>query len=763
MSGADEVSDEPVWPTLTPEYQNRILDPPAWGWALGGFERMPSFGVGTTEGYGSHFTLDGKPFFPLWGWVKPEHREDWKPTLGAIRLDLQTMFVRQHKWWPSGIEINTEVFDRIAEENFRVNPDSYFLLEIDLYPPKDFVENHPDQMCRDDRGMINEDSANGPNYSFASDFAASQMENVLERVINYVEHQPWATRIAGYRINSGTTLEWLAWSPVPNRDGAVDFSEVCRCGYERFCREHYPEITDFSVPSKAERTARDGDDLLWNPKEHLRAVAWQEFLSERVSGMIIRMCSAAKRKLSDLGRQKLVGTYYGYLVTMPGYGNNQRRGHFGLRRILATNCVDFLLSPPEYTTRSPGNAHIDMKTFATLKANGIVSVVEHDLRTANSSFLKPPASTCNQAPTHELSLAYIRRNLSVSLCRNEPLSIFDIYSGQAYDFPESRRDIALMRETGRFCLERKVRRAAEVAVVYSEKAVTTLAESDLLVTAPVEPYQEYNGDGTVRVREVNGAIPWYDTHIWNNSRWGRCGAPVDYLLAEDLENHAGDYRLYVFPNAWRYDARFASAVARLRARKCMILWFYAPGYVSMDGAGTETMERLTGLRFERVAGKTAAELTMADGRKMGIPSPEVEPLFRCVSPEAKTLGTYANGDVGAAAVKDGESVGVFCGTWRPDVPFLRKMVQASGAHVFCASGDPLEANARLISFHARYPGRKTIRLPRKTTVLDVFARRIVARDVDEFSFDAKLHSSHLFYYGNDAADLLARLAELKVN
>lgn len=60
-------------------------------------------------------------------------------------------------------------------------------------------------------------------------------------------------------------------------------------------------------------------------------------------------------------------------------------------------------------------------------------------------------------------------------------------------------------------------------------------------------------------------------------------------------------------------------------------------------------------------------------------------------------------------------------------------------------------------FHARNAGTKTLRLPCKTTVVDVFARELVAKDVDTFTFEAPLHSSWLFYCGDDAEELLGKI------
>ena len=85
---------------------------------------------------------------------------------------------------------------------------------------------------------------------------------------------------------------------------------------------------------------------------------------------------------------------------------------------------------------------------------------------------------------------------------------------------------------------------------------------------------------------------------------------------------------------------------------------------------------------------------------------------------------------------------------------LRDRYVRAGVHIYSRTGDPVEANDRLFSLHARFAGVKDVKLPRKTTVLDVFNRRIVAKDVDRFTFDAPLHSSWLFYCGDDAEALL---------
>lgn len=84
---------------------------------------------------------------------------------------------------------------------------------------------------------------------------------------------------------------------------------------------------------------------------------------------------------------------------------------------------------------------------------------------------------------------------------------------------------------------------------------------------------------------------------------------------------------------------------------------------------------------------------------------------------------------------------------------LVSLAKRAGGHLSSDSSDPVDANDRLVALHARFEGMKTIRLPRRTDVYDVFGGRMIAHGVDSFSFDAPLHSSWLFYFADDAEAL----------
>jgi hypothetical protein len=345
--------------------------------------------------------------------------------------------------------------------------------------------------------------------------------------------------------------------------------------------------------------------------------------------------------------------------------------------------------------------------------------------------------------------------MAVALCRREPVYCYALCHGRDFDFPEMAEDGCVVKAVGEHCVAKGTARAAEVAVVVSEKAI--IASPMNSRTVPAESVtQDYDASGNPMVRLKRNARLEGDLYNDNYTRFANAGIAFDLVLAEDLWRNPGDYKLYVFENAFFDDPKIREAVKRLRERNCAMLWLYAPGYQSLDGLSLDGMKALTGFEFGRLAAPAVAQVKFPDGRMMGIPDEKVTPLF-FVKDADDVLARYADGSAGVAVKRTGKALGVYTGAWRLDVPFIREVLKRSGVHVWCESDDPVEANGNLFTLHARTPGIKKIRLKGKTDVLDVFARRIVARGVDAFEFSAPLHTSHLFYCGDDAEELLAKL------
>ncbi len=684
------------------------------------------------------FFVDGKPFYALSGLTFQPVRHSFAP------LNLVT--VRGGKnWWPKLDEFDPSAFDLAAERNMRLYPDAYFMFDLVICPPSDWAAVNPGDVAVDEQGRCGNDR--GVTFSFASKTVLDDMEKMVERAISYLENSPYANRIIGYRINSGHTIEWLGWTAT--KGSFMDFSPVAAKGFADYLHEFYPKVAEVSVPSPAERKALDAPwSVVWDFGKHIRPIAYNDFYSRCVADGMLRMCRRAK---GILGGRKLVGTYFGYVMTLMEVGNNHMRGHFATKRVLdgATGAVDFLMSPQGYCYghRGLGDPLVDMKPFASIADHGIVPMIEDDTRTHNMRPLGPGVQT----RTEEQTVGVMRRNMGISICRNQPFYTYALCQGTEFDFPQFAADSAALRQIGEHVLASGgARRNAEIAVVVSEEAIKAMPD---LADAKKEKFahgeQNYRPDGNVDRRTTVAAAPVVkDVFGKLYTRLSRIGAPVDYRLAEDLADNHGDHRLYIFPLCLKYDPAIAKAAAALREKDCTIVWAYAPGCVSQDGDSLSAMKSLTGLDFAAAA-RQDATVTLADGTETGKTGHEVAPLFKVVS-QGETLGKYESGEPGFVAVRTGKAESVFFGSYRMELPVLRMLAKRAGVHIYTESTDPMEANEKFFSLHARIAGKKTVKLPRRTSVYDVFNGRLVAIDADEFSFDAPLFSSWLFYCADDA-------------
>ena len=70
-------------------------------------------------------------------------------------------------------------------------------------------------------------------------------------------------------------------------------------------------------------------------------------------------------------------------------------------------------------------------------------------------------------------------------------------------------------------------------------------------------------------------------------------------------------------------------------------------------------------------------------------------------------------------------------------------------HLYSEAGDVLYATPQLLGVHTVAGGERTFRLPRHVeAVYDLFARQVVARDVDSFQVTLAPVSTVLYYTGD---------------
>ena len=711
------------------------------------FSKVPDFRV-VRSGNAPRFQLNGKPFYMSLAKCHSYFGDQSPKVAGNAPFSAVNPSPNYEKWHPRVGIYDFSEFDRVMAKVVRSYPDAYIIVGLDLYVPPNFHHKFPDEMTGDVSGK----KSAGYKSSVFSKEAAKYLKDTAVKAIGYVEKSPYANRVIGYRIGGGYTTEFLGWEP----GSQLDFSKAAQTGFRQFASKYYPGLKNYRIPTQAERSAVPAGTLLWNPAEHLSTVAYFDSYSNANADLVATICSGAKKYLKEQKLNKVVGSYFGYVATLNHTGVAQMRAHYALRRLLRSDSVDFLMSPNSYPLRNLGDIVGDMKPFSTLNSYNVISFVEDDTRTHNTPDVMSTPGSRSQVITENQSINIMRRNIGVYLCRNQPENYNPMFAG-SFNFKSLERDIAIRRVLGDFCEAKQLRRDAEVAIVISEKAIVSMPVSKTF--APSGYIQQlYRADGTVEKKNMVRNIPNYEMYVGNQGRFMRTGAPVDIVLAETLEK-AKPYKVYAFMNCFNYDQKFLETVKKLQQKKCTLLWVYAPGYAYQNNASVEAMNRLTGFRFKQISKSIMPAVTLSDGSYHGTPTTRVSPVFAVTDPQLRVLGRYEDGSAGLASLKIGNSLSFFSGPWQLGLPFLSQVLKESGVHIFSESGDPMEANDNLIVLHARTPGKKKITLPRKATVLDVYANRIIARNVKSFEYNSALHETKLFYYGDDAGELQKKLRE----
>ncbi len=81
-------------------------------------------------------------------------------------------------------------------------------------------------------------------------------------------------------------------------------------------------------------------------------------------------------------------------------------------------------------------------------------------------------------------------------------------------------------------------------------------------------------------------------------------------------------------------------------------------------------------------------------------------------------------------------------------PLLRGIARFAGVHLYSEDGDVLYATRDLLSVHTVGGGKRSLHLPRTVeAVYDLFGRKEIARNVQEFEVEVAPASTSLFYIG----------------
>ncbi len=707
-------------------------------------ERRPAFKVVKKDDF-PELQIDGKPVYPMIGNCQSEKSTQRfkESNFHQVPMNFRTFWCRNTAnimWWTGPDKFDFAVIDNYVEKLLETDPDTPIIVWAGTEMPDWWGRLHPEELARfNDQTVWHYGVAPA---SYASERFLQDSIMAVRRLISHCRQAPYADKIAGFLLSNGYSCEWQNWGAhdAPKLNKLMDYSLPAQQKFKEFLAVQYPDIPEQKrkLPDFDARMAR-GESVFLPATGQLLNIAVNRFLSVSLADF---MCSLAREAKKAAGPDMLLAVYYGYTFEYSNLAwNVNLSGHNALKKILDSPDIDLILSPPSYGVRNLGDCGEDMKPFASIKAAGKISVIDDDTRT----HLIPYAGF-SQTVTAKQTGQIMRRNLGRDLCRMEPLCLLPLTGGNEFSSPAIIRDLQTFKKVADFALSQPIRSQTEIAIVVSEKANSVLAFEKRYIQQ--EPRQLYAADGSVSNGRRSSQVLTGELIYHQRSRLAKLGAPVDYILAEDIGRVIDrPYKMWIFLNEFNPDDQFINAVKQLQQRKNLLVWLYAPGMFRNDKpASTALMSELTGMELQPMPTALEPVVNFPSGDSMGS-NGKLTPLFAVKpSPQVQTLAVYRDAPDRIALGQTGTNI--FCGIPHLSPQFLNRLAQQAGVHLYSSGEDVLYANSAFISFHAASPGLKTIKLPKASDVFEVFSGRLLAQQVKEFQFPAELHESFLFYVGD---------------
>ena len=636
------------------------------------------------------------------------------------------------KWFGDGKYDFTDSDEKIRgilEEN------PHALIQVMLTPglsPPWFRKQYPDEL----EVVIYPNGEKGRPLAgglMNSDIWKRSVERYVQDAVEHLESGPYADRIFGYAVGGGGSSEWY-W-PGTFSGGIPGYSEATANNFRIWLREKYHGDNELQkswrdtsvtlqtaqVPSPEER--KHSETLfLRDPEKAAKVVDYRRFLNDRSFEQQKDLIDVVKK---SSGGHKIVGTYSGYCF------GNQEKHHVG-----GMNCAGRLLRLPEcdYTQlaivyadfRHAGESGLCVNPFngsATL--HGKMLWQEADLRTPYT-LNTAPNETNNRHKTMQETADVIERNFGNALTRNNGIYEMPITGHATYHDRTIMDAVAHAQKMGENTLGTPRVSAAEIAVIHDE----------------------HSADYFAWPNAANSQFFSFLMPVFHYTA-PRAGVPLDFYLMDDLADPLmPDYKVYLFLTAIEVSPEMRSAIhKKLERNNAAAVWFFTPGLIDGGRFSVSSMEKLTGIPFKLIQGPEKLKFKAEQGNSLLSNYDEIPEMNYGPIPVPDSTGQIvhatAAGRPAIVEVHQGARK-TFYSLLPPNDKMLRGIATATGVHVYLDSSDIFNASRQHIMIHATTAGNKTIRLPAKYDVFDLYSGKQLFSAVSSFDIALRLHETRIF-------------------
>ncbi|MGI5818365.1 MAG: beta-galactosidase [Armatimonadota bacterium] len=590
-----------------------------------------------------------------------------------------------------------------------------------------WLDEHEDELARTEDGdtEVGIYHHGGRAISLASEAWREESGQAIRRFVEHCRSASYSSRIIGYLPASGVSWEWQHWGSVGEHE-PTDYSEPMREAFARWVGERYdseeelreawrmPEVTfeSVAIPSVEQRGAAD-HMLFRDPTRGRYVIDFYLFYQDVMADGILHYFDIIKRASRG---EALVGTYYGYVVTMlSGARRAGDAGHMALSRVIDSDSCDFLISPWDYSLREVGQPTAIMSAVGSVLARGKLWAMESDLRT---HLVTDPLQRRHGAPEHlEGTVSQLRRAFASSATKGLAVRWYDFSHGWISGDPRQGEVIGQLRTIAdRWVSWDRSPDPGGIAVVVDEDTPAAYLSHQI------------------------EAMFWLVAR--QKSVFDRVGAPWSiYLLDDVVAGRVPKKRAYFFLNCFHMTPEERAYIdSELKSDGRTLAWFYAPGYIE-DDLDVSRISELTDMDFIEIEEMRswdirlntehpwAEGITDADARQ---PKIEIGPVFVPAAGDEEVVGRWHGTDQPGLVVRHlDDHTSVYSAGPILSPALLKRICEDAGVSVKVAGTEPSYVSRNLIGLHSAVERTETLRFDEPTRVTDLVTGEILAAATTE--------------------------------
>ena len=705
-----------------------------------------------TVGGKTYMIVNGEPVVPMW-YARPENPilyEEHTVTKFAeagVNTVVTYVFLNNNYgdiWTKEGFV--SDGIDDMMLSTLSGNPNAQFIVALDFNAPQWWCEENPGELA-----ALANSTPERTNASFASEKWKKESGEIMLQAIDYMMSQSYADQIIGFKITGGYTLEWNWWATSGVYDDVGDFSQCGIAAFRAWLTEKYGTDAALqaaygnsgitlqnAMPPSAELRSDDYLDTVITVQDHPEMMDYELYMAELKADTIEYFASLVKDAVHD---RLIVGTYGGYFYMGGGYEFTTAIANVYFQKLLQSEHIDFIKSPWVYGMREIGDSAEFMGPVDSLDLYGKLWIVEDDsrLNLQMQAGKQEDNAAVGWTRNYQQSVEQLKRNFSYILSKGMGISFYNLmwnftdddqyYGAIGQMYAEMEASLCLVSQS-----------TADIAVFVD-------GESHMLI-----PYEEEVANSVLYVSVVKEQL----------EELGHIGAGYDMYLLDDLKDGlVPEHRINIFLATTLITEEERSAIeSQLQKNGNILVWIFTDGISDGNTTDIALMESLTGMELSLLSTQrqhtSTAKISntnhwLTDGmywnQPYGVESyDKLSPLIGITDSAATALAYHSGTAKVALAVKDmGDWTSVYSAI--PNLPqsLFRNMLRYTGGHIYTGSpSDVVYANSDYVALHSIFAGERTIELPQKATVYDVFSGKVIATGCSSFTVTLSGKETRLF-------------------